>query len=64
MTWTEIKTAVEAAGIEDTTEIAEIRCELHGGTKTFQVIHIGHGLKLQESIDERQAHVASGGCAC
>lgn len=63
MTWAEIKAAVEKAGIADDSEITEIRCEPHQGNRTFDVIHLGHTLKLQEAVGEAVALHDCAGCA-
>lgn len=63
MTWTEIKNAVEKAGIKENDEVTIIQCEPHNGAKTFHVIKLGKVVKLTEDFAE-SARSEALGCAC
>ena len=63
MTWTEIKNAVEKAGIKENDEVTVIQCEPRNGAKTFHVIKLGKVVKLAEDFAESAIHEASG-CTC
>jgi hypothetical protein len=63
MTWTEMKNAVEKAGIKENDEITVIQCEPHNGAKTFHVIKLGKVVKLAEDFAESAKREASG-CTC
>lgn len=63
MTWTEIKNAVEKAGIKENDEVTIIQCEPHHGAKSFHVIKLGSLVKLAEDFAESARSEASG-CAC
>jgi hypothetical protein len=63
MTWNEIKAAVEKAGIAESSEITEIRCEHHDGSKTFHVVRLGHTLMLHEAPSADEAIRECAGCA-
>ena len=63
MTWKEIKTAVEQAGVRDDEEISVIQCENGDGDHTFQKMHLGKRLKLEENISREVARRNSEGCA-
>jgi hypothetical protein len=62
VTWKEIKTAVEQAGIKESDNIVEIHCELNEGGKTLHHIRIGKFLKLAEDISERARDGERGCC--
>lgn len=63
MTWSEIKKAVEDAGIDDEDEVSVIQCQAHHGNKTLHKIKLGTYLKLSEDFSESAREEASG-CAC
>ena len=64
MTWREIKTAVEKAGVREDEEITVIQCENGDGDHTFQKVRLGKLLKLTENTSPDEARRAAGGCAC
>ena len=63
MTWSEIKKAVEQAGITDDEEIGSIQCENGNGDHTFHKVRLGRALKLAENISAEKAREAAEGCA-
>jgi len=63
MTWTEIKKAVEEAGVADDEEITLIQCENGDGDHTFHKVRLGKALKLIENVSEEASRKAAGGCA-
>jgi hypothetical protein len=63
MTWSEIKEAVEQAGVSDDDEIASIQCEEGDGDNTFHRMRIGKTLKLVENSSAEKAREAAEGCA-
>jgi hypothetical protein len=63
MTWKDIKTAVEKAGVSDNEEISVIECENGHGDHTFQKIQLGKKLKLTENISREAARRDAEGCA-
>ncbi|HZS09454.1 MAG TPA: hypothetical protein VFD58_31785 [Blastocatellia bacterium] len=63
MKWSEIKNAVERAGIREDEEITEIRCEFHDGDKTLRLVRLGRFLKLEENLSEEAQRRESAGCA-
>jgi hypothetical protein len=62
MTWSEIKRAVEKAGVRDDEEISLIQCENGDGDHTFQKVRLG-ALKLAENISADVTRRDSEGCA-
>jgi hypothetical protein len=63
MTWSEIKKAVEEAGVADDEEITLIQCENGDGDHTFHKVRLGKALKLSENVSEEASRKAAGGCA-
>ena len=63
MTWSEIKKAVEDAGIAEGDEITVIQCQAHDGDKTLHKIKLGKFVKLAEDLSESAREEASG-CTC
>lgn len=63
MTWKEIKTAVEEAGVSEDEEISVIQCENSEGDHTFHKVRLGRTVKLAENISLEKAQRAAGGCA-
>ena len=63
MTWTDIKKAVEAAGVKDDEEIGLIQCENGDGDHTFHKVRLGRMLKLAENVSPEKAHKDAEGCA-
>lgn len=63
MTWSEIKRAVEQAGVGEGEEIALIQCENGDGDHTFQKVRLGKALKLAENVSPDKARKDAAGCA-
>ncbi len=63
MTWSEIKKAVEDAGIADEDEVSVIECQQHNGNKTLHKLKLGRFVKLAEDFSEDARKDASG-CSC
>jgi hypothetical protein len=63
MTWSEIKKAVEQAGVGEDEEIGLIQCENEDGDHTFHKVRLGSTLKLAENISEGVARRKAEGCA-
>ena len=63
MTWSEIKKAVEEAGVGEDEEIGLIQCENGDGDHTFHKVRLGSMLKLVENISEEVARRKAEGCA-
>lgn len=63
MTWSQIKTAVEQAGVTDDEEIGLIQCENGGGDHTFHKVRLGKALKLAENVSEEVSRKEAEGCA-
>lgn len=63
MTWSEIKKAVEDAGIAEEDEVSVIQCQAHDGNKTLHKIKLGRFVKLSEDFSE-SARKDAGGCTC
>ena len=63
MTWSEIKKAVEDAGIAEGDEVSVIQCQAHDGDKTLHRLKLGKFVKLAENFSERAKADASG-CTC
>jgi hypothetical protein len=63
VTWSQIKTAVEQAGVTDDEEIGLIQCENGDGDHTFQKVRLGKMLKLAENVSAKKAHEDAEGCA-
>lgn len=61
MTWSEIKKAVEEAGITETDDIRVIECENLDGNKHFHKSRLGAKLNLKEQPSESERE--SAGCA-
>ena len=49
MTWSEIKKAVEQAGVRDDEEIGFIQCENGKGDRSFHKVRLGKMLKLAKT---------------
>ena len=63
MTWGEIKSAVEDAGVTEDQEISTIQCENENGDHTFQKTRFGKALKLSENISLTKQKEDAEGCA-
>jgi len=63
MTWSEIKKAVEEAGVGEDEEIGLIQCENGDGDHTFHKMRLGKTLKLAENVSEEVARRKAEGCA-
>ena len=63
MTWSQIKKAVEQAGVGEDEEISLIQCENGDGDHTFHKIRLGNTLKLAENVSAEKAREAAKGCA-
>lgn len=63
MTWSDIKKAVEQAGVRDDEEIGSIQCENGDGDHTFHKVRLGHALKLAENVSAEKARENAKGCA-
>ena len=63
MTWSEIKKAVEDAGIDEEDEVSVIQCQAHDGDKTLHTLRIGKFVKLTKNFSESAREDASG-CTC
>lgn len=63
MTWSEIKKAVEDAGIAEEDEVSVIQCQAHDGAKTLHKIKLGKFVKLSEDFSDSAREEASG-CTC
>ena len=63
MTWSEIKKAVEQAGVGEDQEIGLIQCENGDGDHTFHKVRLGKTLKLMENVSEEVARRKAEGCA-
>jgi hypothetical protein len=63
MTWTEIKEAVEQAGVGEDEEIGSIQCENGDGDHTFHKVRLGKALKLAENASPEKAREDAAGCA-
>jgi hypothetical protein len=63
MTWSEIKKAVEDAGIAEEDEVSVIQCQAHNGDKTLHKMKLGKFVKLAENFSESAREDASG-CTC
>ena len=63
MTWAEIKSAVEQAGVDEDEEIGLIQCENGDGDHTFHKVRLGKTLKLMENVSEEVARREAEGCA-
>jgi hypothetical protein len=63
MTWAEIKSAVEQAGVRDDEEIGVIQCENGDGDHTFHKVRLGRMLKLAENVSAEKAREDAEGCA-
>jgi hypothetical protein len=60
MTWSEIKKAVEDAGVGEEDEVSVIQCQAHDGDKTLHRIKLGRFVKLCENFSESARREASG----
>ena len=63
MTWSEIKKAVEDAGIDEEDEVSVIQCQAHDGNKTLHKMKLGKFVKLAEDPSET-ARADASGCTC
>jgi hypothetical protein len=63
MTWAEIKSAVEQAGVGEDEEIGVIQCENGDGDHTFHKVRLGRMLKLTENVSAEKAREDAEGCA-
>ncbi len=63
MTWSEIKKAVELAGVTENDEIGLIQCENGDGDHTFHKVRLGRALKLAENASPEKARDEAAGCA-
>lgn len=63
MTWSEIKKAVEDAGIAEDDEVSVIQCQAHYGDKTLHRLKLGKFVKLAENFSDSAREEASG-CTC
>ena len=63
MTWAEIKSAVEQAGVSEDEEIGLIQCENEDGDHTFHKVRLGKTLKLAENVSAEKARKDAEGCA-
>ena len=63
MTWSEIRKAVEQAGVRDNEEISLIQCENGDGDHTFHRVKLGKMLKLAENVSPEKARKDAEGCA-
>ena len=63
MTWSEIKNAVEQAGVKEDEEISLIKCESGDGDHSFHRVRLGKSLKLAENVSAKKARVDAEGCA-
>jgi hypothetical protein len=63
MTWSQIKKAVERAGIRASDEILAIECEVRNGNGTLRMIPQGKFIRLAEEPSKEAGRDASG-CAC
>jgi hypothetical protein len=63
MTWSEIKKAVEDAGIDEDDEVSVIQCQAHDGNKTLHKMKLGKFVKLSEDLSE-SARADASGCTC
>jgi hypothetical protein len=61
MTWSEIKRAVEAAGVNEEDKISSIECLTFDGDKSFHVMRFNRSIKLIENyLDNAWIKDASG----
>lgn len=60
MTWSEIKKAVEDAGIAGEDEVSVIECQRHDGDRTLHKIKLGKFVKLVENLSESARKHAAG----
>ena len=63
MTWSEIKKAVEEAGVKEDEEIGRIECEYHAGDHTFHKVRLGKAVNLIENQSASQLREDYEGCA-
>jgi hypothetical protein len=63
VTWSEIKKAVEQAGVGEDEEIGLIQCENGNGDNTFHKVRLGKTLKLAENVSAEKAREGAEGCA-
>jgi hypothetical protein len=55
MTWSEIKKAVEQAGIKEEDDICTIHCAIHHGNKILHQKRIGRFVRLSEDFSDSAA---------
>jgi hypothetical protein len=53
MTWIEIQSGLEKAGINDSDDICAIQCDCENGDGSFHVVKLGRYLKLVEKQLDR-----------
>ena len=63
MIWSDIKKAVEQAGVGENEEIGLIQCENGDGDHTFHKVRLGKRLKLAENVSAEKAREEAEGCA-
>ena len=63
MTWSEIKEAVEQAGVKEDEDISVIQCENGDGDHTFHKVRLGKRLKLEENTSGEAQRREANGCA-
>lgn len=63
MTWSEIKKAVEQAGVGEDEEISLIQCENGDSDHIFHRVGLGRMLKLAENVSAEKARKDAEGCA-
>ena len=62
MTWSQIKKAVDQAGVGEDEEISLIQCENGDGDHTFHKVRLGRMLKLAENVSAEKARKDVEGC--
>lgn len=50
MRWTDLKAAVEAAGVKDSDDILAIECLIEQGSGKLQLVHQGRFVQLVEQL--------------
>ncbi len=62
MTWSEIKKAVEEAGVQDEDTVSSIECLNNDGDKTLHVMRFKRSIKLIENYLDNAWIKDSSGC--